>query len=288
MTTTTTAVDARRVFLDDQIEERFRREGYVVKRILSDDGVREVARLYEELRCDLKSGWHADLFSDNLEYRRRVHEEVGGFFERATKDLFDRYKVRATSFVVKEPMPETSGVPLHQDWTIIDQRRFRSINVVCPLVDTNDVNGWLMVVPGSHHPPCRISFAPVDKIGLNDVIEEIRAKYLRPLPMKAGEALIYDGRLLHGSPPNRSGSRRVAFSAGLIPEEADLVIYYRDPANPHQLEMLKVEDHFFWTHRLGTRPTPSTVLDVFPDSNPPITREHLERWSAAMRKSSSA
>lgn len=97
--------------------------------------------------------------------------------------------------------------------------------------------------------------------------------------MKAGEAILYDGRLLHGSPPNRSGSRRVALSAGFIPMEAELLLHYYDPANADQFEVLALPDEFFITHRLGGRPESYEPRGIRPFQNRLVTEAQLLDWS---------
>ena len=140
----------RTVFRDPQLESTFRRQGYVTMRLLDADRVARMADIYETLRCDLTEGWHADLFSRNLQYRREVHLQAGAVLAPVVLSLLNDFRNTANIFVVKEPSSATSIVPMHQDWTIIDYEHFISVNVVCPLVDTNSDNGWLMAAPGSH------------------------------------------------------------------------------------------------------------------------------------------
>ena len=270
----------RRTFVDHDLEASFQRCGYVVRQLLDERTIAEVSGIYADLKCDLTQGWHADLFSSNLEYRRLVHERVGPLFRESVLPLLDRYRHTASVFVVKEPATEKSRVPMHQDWTMVDNSRFASVNVVCPLVDTTADNGWLVVVPGSHRPPCRISFGPSDELRFDGDWEGMH-RYLQPLALRAGEAVIYDGRLLHGSPPNLTPQRRLAFSAGFIPEEADLCLHYRDPARPGKLEILELPSDFFLTHKLGERPLNARSRGYVHHDNPPLTEAHLSAWTRA-------
>jgi ectoine hydroxylase-related dioxygenase (phytanoyl-CoA dioxygenase family) len=50
------------------------------------------------------------------------------------------------------------------------------------------------------------------------------------VPLAAGEALVYDPGLVHGSPPNPTGAARVAVGVALAPEGAPLVhVHQRAP-----------------------------------------------------------
>jgi len=270
----------RRTLLDNGLEAEFRTAGFVVVRLLDDATIIALSGAYETLNCTLARGWHADLFSDDLAYRSRVYEQVGPLLAPPVRDLLDRHRMVSLNFVVKEAASETSRVQIHQDWTVVDHSRFESANVFCPLIDTTVDNGWLVVVPGSHRPPCRISFAPHDQLRFEGSWDDM-VRYMRPLPLKAGEAVIYNGRLLHGSPPNRTHQRRIALSAGFIPNEAAMRLYFSNSAHPDRLELLELPDEFFLTYRLGTRPTTAVSCGFIPLHNPPLTAAQLEAWAAS-------
>jgi hypothetical protein len=53
--------------------------------------------------------------------------------------------------------------------------------------------------------------------------------YLKLVELKAGEALVFDNRTFHGSPPNNSNSPRIAFGIGFTQQEAKLCHYYLKP-----------------------------------------------------------
>jgi len=271
-----------RSFLDRNLAEQFEREGYVVIPLLSESDIARVEKIYNDRKPSFNTGWHTDMFSDDFEYRRITHELVGGIFAERLLPLLDDYRYCCGNFVVKESSP-TSTVPLHQDWTIIDPTATRSLNVVCPLIETNAENGQLFVVPGSHHEPCRISYGPSDELLIEPLLPLIREKYLKRLNQKPGEALIYDGRVLHGSDANLSGSARVCFSAAFAPNESMLRHYFRDPSDPETLEVYEVPAEFFWKHRLGKRPDEGILLGKIHAENLPITETHLSKWNQGLQ-----
>jgi hypothetical protein len=62
--------------------------------------------------------------------------------------------------------------------------------------------------------------------------------------MKAGDAIIYDHRLMHRTPPNNSDEKRIAVSLNIIPEEAKAIHYYQHE-NDNRVELLEIEPDFF-------------------------------------------
>ncbi|MGH1490385.1 MAG: phytanoyl-CoA dioxygenase family protein [Acidimicrobiales bacterium] len=101
------------------------------------------------------------------------------------------------------------GVPqaLHQDQsTGLEARNPMLMNVVTAVTDMDETNGGTLVIPGSHR-------------ALADAVRE--GKPVGKLPpainteAKAGTALVYDGRLLHGTGINYTDEPRIAMLNGL-------------------------------------------------------------------------
>jgi hypothetical protein len=137
----------------------------------------------------------------------------------------------------------------HQDWNIVDESMFRSFNVWIPLVDLNQENGAIMVMPGSHnwidtyrHSSIPCAFSQVHSL----LLEKMQTLYL-----KAGEALIYDHALIHASHENRSGEVRVACASGIKPKEAEMLFYWN---NNGIIEEYKSNADFFMTENVFAGP----------------------------------
>ena len=116
-----------------------------------------------------------------------------------------------TVFRIKEPGSATE-YGWHQDAARINVDPCFLI-VFVALTETTPENGGLSVIPGSHH-----AIHPFEVIENPD--GQAKRKVARTLgvpeeeavslALKPGEATIFSGRLVHGSGPNRSASRRVA------------------------------------------------------------------------------
>ncbi|MBK7503749.1 MAG: phytanoyl-CoA dioxygenase family protein [Bacteroidetes bacterium] len=77
--------------------------------------------------------------------------------------------------------------------------------------------------------------------------EEERAKFeshLITLPLKSGEAFVFNQKLMHASWPNKSMENRLALTIGLVPKAADLFMLYFDK-NKNALSKFEMPTQMF-------------------------------------------
>ncbi|MBN1205566.1 MAG: phytanoyl-CoA dioxygenase family protein [Myxococcaceae bacterium] len=127
----------------------------------------------------------------------------------------------ASEFWAKAPFSRMD-VPWHQDDVFWPSPNGGTFSAWIALTEASPTNGGLALVPGSHrkkweHQPVDSALGGLDQGVPPELIpqEAIFAPTLSP-----GEALLFDERSLHASPPNPSARPRVAFS----------VRYTRDPS----------------------------------------------------------
>lgn len=266
--------------VSDDANRQLDRQGYALLDLLTNEQVAELRSLYESLGCSLNQGFHADMFSPDSEYRERVYRGLREVLDPVIERVFVDHRICIANYIVKEPSSATSEVPLHQDWTIVDPARYRSFNVFFPLTDVTVENGCLHVVSGSHLTH-RLSAAPFDQVPTDQVNGEIAEHFLTPVPMRAGQGLIYDGRLLHSSPPNRRSEKRIAIGVVVVPKSAELRIYYKDQqGTPTDLEVLQVDDSFFQSFDLAGQPQGGRMIGSIPYRRELITSNDLIAWKA--------
>jgi hypothetical protein len=235
-------------------------DGCVVIDLLDAESISSLLDIYQTLVGPVCKGFYSTILSRDPKHREAVDNAIRSQLTPRVRSLLAGYRIAFCTFAVKNANSMKSTVPLHQDWSFVDEHQFISIGLWCPLVDVNLENGCLQVVKGSHasaHPP-RAACTP---FAYPELEERLRAKYLSSIPMSAGQAMLFDNRLFHCSPPNKSASERIAITAVIVPADCKLRYYHLvDPLQPHWIEVFEVEDSFYLTHMAPSRPLDAVSL----------------------------
>lgn len=274
---------------DPQHQAQFDQRGYVVVPLLDAEQVAQLQSGYERLESRLADGFYSSLWSQDAGYRAGVNALIAAALADSAARYLANYRLVLGNFAVKQAVP-ASVVPLHQDWSFVDETRFASVTIWSPLIDTNHQVGCLAVVPGSHRfcdnlrpngqgdAACS-PYAPL--------AQEIVEHHLLELPLRAGEGVIYHSRLLHYSGPNRGAVPRVAVVGVGIPQEAQLRHYYR--VSPREVETYAVAEDFYWREaQLGERPRACPCLEIASTPQTPFTSEQLAQRLAQYQRERSA
>ncbi|WP_439685564.1 Phytanoyl-CoA dioxygenase family protein [Cupriavidus oxalaticus] len=244
----------RRVFRSAEHNETFLKDGAVLAQLLTEEEAHALQRFYWNEAPSSGLGFHATMFSDDAEYRTRVDTKIKEYLSYRLAMFLDDYRCVVGNFVVKEHSRPETEVSLHQDWTFVDERLMRSVNVWCPLIDTDASNGGQSIFKGSHRivDVLRGPYFPNPFVTHAGTIAE---KYLMDVPLRAGQAIIYDHALVHATPPNQSRQTRVAANMVLVPREAQLLHCYLEQGAPRaRPELFAIDDEFFLHNKIGDRP----------------------------------
>lgn len=208
---------------DTSLAQRLHTNGYVVLQLGTDQKIGMLQQLLATVPVDTESPFWSSSFLDDIEFKKQLSASVSEILASGLSAFLAEHRPLGSSFLVKQP-GDHSVMPIHQDWTVVDETQFGSYTVWMPLQDTNAQNGCLQVIPGSHklNGQLRSPSLPVD---FEEIRNELRA-YLVDVPLRAGQAILFNHALMHASPPNRSEKSRTAITYGLIPKDADLCMYY--------------------------------------------------------------
>ena len=238
----------------------YEREGYLVLPELLDDAAMAPARaamsdkVSQIARDLLRDGLIADplehepfetrlarLFdgrsdADFLRYGRSWRDRLPGYYHlMATPAIVDAVESLIGPELFSNPVynvrPKVPGVaagavPWHQDksyWP--DANANPVITVWLALVDATPENGCLQIIPGTHkrrvaahgtdtHTGTAYTELPGDYI-------EKRQREIVSLPVKAGTAILFNDRLVHGSTPNHSDHVRWSVDLRYQPTDQD-------------------------------------------------------------------
>lgn len=178
------------------------------------------------------------------EQSRNISEKIKAVLFSSVENFFEQCNLLGGVFMIKKP-GQNKAVHFHQDWSLVDESLFTSYNLWCPLSDTERHSGALMMLKKSHL--CgmkqRSSTFPPLEIDLDEVDEN----YIETINYKAGDAVLYNHALFHGSESNSSEKDRVAIACGILPEGAPF-LYQHWNESKSVIEQYEVDNDFYITH----------------------------------------
>lgn len=261
----------QKILQDDLLDKKLLRDGFVVVPFLDEGETKQLSDFFYENHPSKVDGFYATAHSPDLPFRNKMNDEIKAVFKRATDQYFNQCTPLGGSFVVKSNGQKERLHP-HQDWNIVDEEKYRSFNIWVPLVDLNDKNGVIKVMPGSHR-WVKNYRGP----GIPDSFQNFNEKIWQgmiPLFMKAGEALIYDHRLFHASDPNTTDVLRIAAVFGIIPTGAPMYYY---SGNNGSVEVYESSLEFFLKENIQRGP--EILKKVLTVKNPaPLTSNLKYLW----------
>lgn len=257
----------RKIFSDTELERSYLQNGFVVIDLLSAAQIEALRKLYQQEQFPPTGTFYLTIWKDAPEHRLMIHEQIQKIIAASYQQLLFDYKPVISSFAVKKPGAGSGWHP-HQDDTFVDEKKYTSLSIWIPLLDTNAANGTLAVLPGSHS-VYNGPRSPNIPQPFRDQIDSIAAKLI-DIDLKAGQAVIFDHRLIHGSKQNSSDNERVAAVSVLIPREADLTYLYLDKdTTPNMMREYVISEKYYLEAPLGEfskEPDPAyfTLVATYP------------------------
>lgn len=132
------------------------------------------------------------------------------------------------SKMLVKPPEQGAPFPMHQDYPFFPHERHTMLAASVHLDDTDEENGCLHVVPGSH------KLGPLEAEGESHTVD-YPLESGTPCEAKAGDVLFFNYLTIHGSGVNRSSRTR-----------RNVLFQYRDPADAPVPNADGLEDHVDW------------------------------------------
>lgn len=237
---------------------------------LDAEGVARLSAEIEAVPGRLNMAFEPTLFHTDPVHKLAMHAVVLAHLGPvAERHLLD-YRPIVGSAIHKHPArPGAAGtVGVHQDWTMTDETRFVAVNLWTALVDTDVHNGAMHMLRGGHRLPVELRGTDLP-FAIDPALYEAPGA-LTPVPMRAGEVLVYDLRCPHASPPNLSDRPRPAAGLGCLPREAPALHCMYDPAR-REMRVYESGTAFYthFSHLKPTLPAGTRLLQVIPEHTPP-------------------
>lgn len=209
------------ILIDTIKSEELKSLGYTRFHLLDDESIVSLIDFYLQFKTEIPDRFYATSHSENIDFRIKCSDVIKQTVEKNSSAFLKDYKILGGAFLIK-PANTVSLLEPHQDWNLVDEEKERSFNIWIPLQDVNEENGTIYLLPRSHS---RFNTFRGPKIPSPFLkIEKQIWQYLTPLTMRAGEALIYDHGLIHGSGANLTQKERLGVVLGVIHKHAKMQI----------------------------------------------------------------
>ncbi len=228
------------IFRNAEDQRAFDEDGFVKIPLLSEEEVDALAQMRTEYFPDKGSVFFSSSYLDDFNLKTEISNKICSVIDESLSKYFLNYRLIGAAYLIKG-CGKHSEMPMHQDWTIVDEQAFYAANVWIPLTDTDEQNGTLELMKGSHkwNEALRAPTLPMSFAGLED---NLKPK-LTLVPAKKGEVIILNQATIHYSKPNMTDEIRPAITTGLISEKAPLKFHYWDKEK-NQIEEFAQEDDF--------------------------------------------
>lgn len=228
------------IFKDPEIQSRFDEDGFVKISLLTSQQVEELASIRMKYFPEKGSVFFSSSYLNDYDLKMEISQRITDLIQTGIENICENFRLIGAAYLIKG-CGKHSEMPMHQDWTIVDEQQYYAANVWIPLTDTNEENGTLELMRGSHKwdKALRAPTLPMSFVGL----EEKLKPELTLVKAQKGEVIILNQATIHYSKPNMTNEIRPAITCGLISSKAPLKFHYWDQEK-NQIEEFAQEDDF--------------------------------------------
>lgn len=242
------------LLIDERQHAEILEKGFTVVPFLDPEEVQALLALHAETHATVPYDFYVSAL-DPYELRRRICEGIASVLSSKLNRLFPGYRLFLASFVTKKANSTHGKLQPHQDYSLTEQDKHTALNVWVPLCDVNVQNGCMRMVAYSQrfNHICATSMNPSV---YSNLIPELEAHFLTDVPMTAGEALIFDARVLHATGENETPRERPAILFSLVPSDAQTLLYFWNHDVPERIEVYEADTDFLLHLPARRYPTP--------------------------------
>lgn len=227
------------LFKSKKTEELFRKNGFItIPNFLNEEEIEKLVSLYSTLKIENLEEIYTNIKDRDLELNEKIDVYLKALFQPSLDKYFADFIPSGGVFIVKGT-GEKSESSLHQDWNVIDEEKYLSCCVWCPLVDVDESNGCLQIIPTSNN-----WFKSIRSSNIRTLFVDFKnvKKQLVAVPVKKGTAVVFAHNVFHGSKPNFTEVIRPVASLSLISKDATPIHYLK---NNDTIDIISADKKFY-------------------------------------------
>ncbi len=206
------------LFKQQIYNDEFNQNGFVIFKGVLNNEIESIRKVYHQtLANKSKSGLYESTGASSTNENNYINEQIRNILLPFVENTFKDYTFYGGAFLVKSPV-KSSELPLHQDWSFVNEATDSALFFWMPLQNVNRENGTIYLIPKSH------SFFDLYRSGSYNSNRISRffipKKEILNMELKDGDILMYSPALFHGSYKNSTPAERVVSTALLTNKNA--------------------------------------------------------------------
>jgi ectoine hydroxylase-related dioxygenase (phytanoyl-CoA dioxygenase family) len=198
------------ILIDGNVEREINHRGYAVIKLLDQEAMESLQAKFNSIFPDRTafSGTFSTISATDNTVKQEAHEFILQTVKPYLDLHFHSYFCPVSLFYSRRP-DNRFLLDWHNDPSLILNEHLEPLyGIWCPLVDVNNESGALKLIPGSHRLRNKLLLPySIQKWPLDQLRPHLDG-YAKTFDLKAGEAIIFDARMIHSSEPNRSTKDR--------------------------------------------------------------------------------
>ena len=208
--------------MEELIINRLSQYGFVVLDLLNMEEINYLNTLCGTYLSPGQTDFVASSHVLNKEDSAFINSELHRILDDRFQQQFPDLQLLGGTLATK--VKGSSTLVAHQDWTIVDEEKYSSYNLWLALVDTSKENGTLGLVPGSHRWNKSLRGMNIS-VGFERFTDKFLTIGIEP-SLKAGQAILYNHKLIHYSRPNKTVNPRNVAIIGAKDRAAELRVSF--------------------------------------------------------------
>lgn len=227
-----------RFALAPEVAEAFERDGFA--KVPFADAELLTALRQTVARLSAESGCNSMFESPDPQFRAAAFDQMSQLLAPGLQALVGEGEIVLAGFLIKPAGgPELT---LHRDWTMTLDPGDPICSLWCPLVDVDESNGALAFVPGMH----RVRHISGPRLGFYwDTNAQPLLSRSQTVPLRAGEAVLFDNRIPHWSHPNQSGNDRPVATMTILARGSKPALFLPHPRRNDEIEVVDMSSGGF-------------------------------------------
>lgn len=264
-------------FLDIALEKEFSKKGYVIIDLLENEKIKSLINYFNAVKEEIslaENHYYSSGDHPQKDISKKIDLKIKEYILPELDKYIHSFEALMAAYIVK-PGNENSNkyFDFHQDLTFVDENKYTSANLWIALQDTNEENGTLKVVEHTHTFKNTIRSAPEFPCYYQGHEKKILSCQ-KSINLKAGQAIIFNHRIVHGSPPNKSKDDRIAVISMLKPKSAHW-IHYRYDKETNLVKKYRADYEFFLEMWSSGKLDPENLINEFSYVFPKISLSEL-------------